>query len=182
MASRRQNLTLPLAANLRPCRKAVLRGKRDRRRTAPHPISRPPNAPPPQTRRFSLLGISIIDILIIDTVVMSSPEDHLPLTPAEFQVLLSLAEGERHGYALMQDVRTQTNGQLKIGPGTLYTLLDRLQSAGIIEESPRRPEQNEDQRRRYYRLTRLGKKVLAAEAQRLEALIRAARRRLSQHA
>ncbi len=113
---------------------------------------------------------------------MSSPEDHLPLTPAEFQVLLSLAEGERHGYALMQDVRTQTNGQLKIGPGTLYTLLDRLQSAGIIEESPRRPEQNEDQRRRYYRLTRLGKKVLAAEAQRLEALIRAARRRLSQHA
>jgi DNA-binding PadR family transcriptional regulator len=113
---------------------------------------------------------------------MPKPEDHLPLTPTEFQVLLSLAEGERHGYALMQDVRTQSDGQIRLGPGTLYTLLDRLLTNGIIEESPRRPEQNEDQRRRYYRLSRLGKKVLEAEAQRLEALIRSARRRLSQHA
>ncbi len=113
---------------------------------------------------------------------MPKPEEFLPLTPTEFQVLLALAEGERHGYALMQEVRTQTNGQLRLGPGTLYTLLDRLLTNGIIEESPRRPEQNEDQRRRYYRLSRLGKKVLEAEAQRLEALIRSARRRLSQHA
>jgi DNA-binding PadR family transcriptional regulator len=113
---------------------------------------------------------------------MPKPEEFLPLTPTEFQVLLALAEGERHGYALMQEVRTQTNGQLRLGPGTLYTLLDRLLTSGIIEESPRRPEQNEDQRRRYYRLSRLGKKVLEAEAQRLEALIRSARRRLSQHA
>lgn len=113
---------------------------------------------------------------------MAKPEEHLPLTPTEFQVLLALAEGERHGYALMQEVRTQTNGQIRLGPGTLYTLLDRLLNQNIIEESPRRPEQNEDQRRRYYRLTRFGKKVLEAEAQRLEALIRAARKRLSQHA
>ena len=113
---------------------------------------------------------------------MPKPEEFLPLTPTEFQVLLALAEGERHGYALMQEVRTQTNGQLRLGPGTLYTLLDRLLTNGIIDESPRRPEQNEDQRRRYYRLSRLGKKVLEAEAQRLEALIRSARRRLSQHA
>lgn len=113
---------------------------------------------------------------------MPKPEEFLPLTPTEFQVLLALAEGERHGYALMQEVRTQTNGQIRLGPGTLYTLLDRLLTNGIIEESPRRPEQNEDQRRRYYRLSRLGKKVLEAEAQRLEALIRSARRRLSQHA
>ena len=113
---------------------------------------------------------------------MSKPEDFLPLTPAEFQVLLALAEGERHGYAIMQDVKAQTNGQLTIGPGTLYTLLDRLLTSGIIEESPRRPELNEDQRRRYYRLGRLGRRVLEAEAQRLEALVRAARRRLSQHA
>jgi len=105
---------------------------------------------------------------------MPKPEDSLPLTPAEFQVLLALAEGERHGYALMQEV--------KVGPGTLYTLLDRLLTNGIIEESPRRPEQNEDQRRRYYRLGRFGAKVLEAEAKRLEALVRAARRRLSQHA
>ena len=105
---------------------------------------------------------------------MLKPEEYLPLTPAEFQVLLALAEGERHGYALMQEV--------KVGPGTLYTLLDRLLTNGVIEESPRRPEQNEDQRRRYYRLGRFGGKVLEAEAKRLEALIRAARRRLSQHA
>jgi DNA-binding PadR family transcriptional regulator len=113
---------------------------------------------------------------------MFNPEDLLPLTPAEFQVLLALAEGERHGYAIMQDVRVQTNGQLQIGPGTLYTLLDRLLTSGVIEESARRPEQNEDQRRRYYHLGRRGRKVLEAEAQRLEALVRAARRRLSQHA
>lgn len=113
---------------------------------------------------------------------MPNHEDHLPLTPTEFQVLLALADGERHGYALMQEVRTQTGGQIRLGPGTLYTLLDRLLTSGIIEESARRPEQNEDQRRRYYRLSRLGKKVLEAEAQRLEALVRSARRRLSQHA
>ena len=98
---------------------------------------------------------------------MSNPEEYLTLTTAEFQVLLALG---------------QTGGPLRIGPGTLYTLLDRLVTATIIEESPRHPEQNEDQRRRYYRLTRLGKMVLEAEAQRLEALIRAARRRLSHHA
>jgi len=113
---------------------------------------------------------------------MRKPEELLPLTPAEFQVLLALAGGERHGYALMQDVRAQTNEQIRLGPGTLYTLLDRLLTSGIIEESPRRPEQNEDQRRRYYRLSGLGRQVLEAEAQRLESLIRAARRRLSQHA
>ncbi|MBI2687512.1 MAG: helix-turn-helix transcriptional regulator [Acidobacteria bacterium] len=113
---------------------------------------------------------------------MSKPEDLLPLTPTEFQVLIALAAGDRHGYALMQEVKAQTNGQINLGPGTLYTLLDRLLTGALIEESPRRPEQNEDQRRRYYRLTRLGRRVLEAEAQRLESLIRAARRRLSQHA
>jgi len=105
---------------------------------------------------------------------MPAPESLLPLTPAEFQVLLALAEGDRHGYALIQEV--------KVGPGTLYTMLDRLLTNGIIEESPRRPEQNEDQRRRYYRLAPFGRKVLEAEAKRLQALIRAARRRLSQYA
>lgn len=113
---------------------------------------------------------------------MHHPDEHRPLTPAEFQVLLALAAGDRHGYALMQDVKSQTDGQLKLGPGTLYTLLDRLLAAGLVQESPRRPEQNEDQRRRYYRLNHLGRTVLEAETKRLETLIRAARRRLSQHA
>lgn len=113
---------------------------------------------------------------------MYQPEEYLPLTPAEFQVLLALADGDRHGYALMQEVRAATNNQVRLGPGTLYTLLDRLLSVQIIEESPRRPEQNEDQRRRYYRLTSLGRSVAEAEAKRLETILRAARRRLSQHA
>lgn len=113
---------------------------------------------------------------------MPSPEEFLPLTPAEFQVLLALAEGERHGYALMQEVRANTDGRVRLGPGTLYTLLDRLLPSGIIEESKRRPDPGEDQRRRYYRLTKFGRLVVEAEAQRLEKLVRSARRRLSQHA
>ena len=110
------------------------------------------------------------------------PDDFPSLTPAEFQVLLALAGGERHGYALMLEVRAATEGRVKLGPGTLYALLDRLDGEGLIEESPRRPEQNEDQRRRYYRLTRSGRGCLRSEAGRLEELARAARRRLTQHA
>lgn len=113
---------------------------------------------------------------------MRKRDENYPLTPAEFQVLLVLSEGERHGYALMQEVRAASEGRVKLGPGTLYTLLDRLGNAGLVEESPRRPELNEDQRRRYYRLTKLGRTGLQAEVARLEAVVREARRRLTQHA
>lgn len=113
---------------------------------------------------------------------MPLADEHHPLTPAEFQVLLALAEGERHGYALMQEVRANTAGQIRLGPGTLYTLLDRLLPTGIIEESPRRPAPGEDQRRRYYRLTAAGRAALEAETRRLESLVRIARRRLAAHA
>ncbi|MBM3783073.1 MAG: PadR family transcriptional regulator [Acidobacteria bacterium] len=98
----------------------------------------------------------------------------MPFTPSEFEVLLALAAGDRHGYALMTEV--------KIGPGTLYTMLERLLDRQLVEESPRRPGPEEDQRRRYYRLTRHGRGELTAEVDRLDKRLRDARRRLAQHA
>ena len=98
------------------------------------------------------------------------PEEYLPLAPATFHILLALADGELHGYAIMKAV----GGGL--GPGTLYTALKRLLEAGLVAESSARvdPERG-DERRRYYRLTPFGVSVARAEAQRLEAIVRAAR-------
>src|SRR5438552_14457857 len=94
-----------------------------------------------------------------------NPEELLPLTPAVFHVLLALAEGERHGYAIMQEVATATNGRIKIGPGTLYGTIKRLLKTKLVEESDERPDPTmDDERRRYYRLTALGQVVLKAEA------------------
>jgi DNA-binding PadR family transcriptional regulator len=97
-----------------------------------------------------------------------SPESFLPLTPAVFNILLALADGEMHGYAIMLEVEANTAGQVKMGPGTLYGSIKRLLKAGLIVECEERPDpQMDDQRRRYYRLTGLGRRVLGAEAQRL---------------
>ena len=99
-----------------------------------------------------------------------------PLTPAVFHVLLSLADGEKHGYAIMQEVEERTGGGLVMGPGTLYGTLKRMLEAGMVEESGERPDPAmDDQRRRYYRLTRRGHRAATQEAERLEALVRAAR-------
>jgi len=99
-----------------------------------------------------------------------------PLTPAVFHILLSLADGEKHGYAVMQEVEERTEGALVMGPGTLYGTLKRMLEAGMVEESGERPDPAiDDQRRRYYRLTRNGHRAAAKEAERLEALVRAAR-------
>lgn len=107
-----------------------------------------------------------------------SPHDFLPLTPAVFQILLALAEDEKHGYAIMQDVETNSGGRLRMGPGTLYGSLKRMLAAGLVEESDERPDLHmDDQRRRYYRLTGLGRGVLAAEAARLARLLHLARAR-----
>ena len=104
------------------------------------------------------------------------PEDLLPLTPAVFHVLLALADGERHGYAIMQEVAEQTGGQIKMGPGTLYGTIKRLIEAHLIEESTERPDPElDDERRRYYHLTDLGRRVAVAEAERLEKLVKSAR-------
>jgi len=107
-----------------------------------------------------------------------SPQELLPLTPPVFHILLALADEERHGYGIMQDVREQTNGALQLGPGTLYGCLKRMLAAALIEESDERPDPAlDDQRRRYYRMTELGQRAARAEAQRLASAVAAARAR-----
>jgi DNA-binding PadR family transcriptional regulator len=101
-----------------------------------------------------------------------------PLTPAVFHILLALADGEKHGYAIMKDVEVQTGGQIKMGPGTLYGSIKRMLATGLIEESDQRPDPAlDDERRRYYRLTGLGEKVVSAESQRLAELVKVAQQK-----
>ena len=101
-----------------------------------------------------------------------------PLTPAVFHILLALADGEKHGYSIMKDVETQTSGRLKMGPGTLYGSIKRMLTAGFIEEAEERPDPAlDDERRRYYRLSNMGQKVLGAESQRLEQAVKVARQK-----
>ncbi len=103
------------------------------------------------------------------------PDDLLPLTPAVFHILLALADGEKHGYAIMQEVVALTNGGVKMGPGTLYGTIKRMLDMGLIAESGDRPDPAlDDERRRYYRITPHGEHVARAEARRLEALLHAA--------
>src|SRR5262245_4884371 len=103
-------------------------------------------------------------------------ETMLPLTPAVFHILLTLADGEAHGYAMMQEVTRRSGGTVRLGPGTLYGAISRLLQDGIIEESEERPDpEMDDTRRRYYRLTKLGARVLATETERLADLVKAAR-------
>ena len=100
------------------------------------------------------------------------PQELLPLTPAVFHILLSLADGAKHGYAIMQLVETLSNGAVNMGPGTLYGSLKRMQSSDLITETDERPNpQDDDERRRYYKLTDFGQKVATAEAQRLQRLV-----------
>jgi len=110
----------------------------------------------------------------------SHPLSFLPLTPFAFQVLLALADGERHGYAIIKEVEERSGGQVTLRTGTLYTLLQRLMDEQLIAEADApAPAGNKtgDSRRRYYRLSPLGDAVLRAEAQRLEGLISDARRK-----
>jgi len=103
----------------------------------------------------------------------SEPSKMLPLTPAVFHILLALADGERHGYAISQEVTASTQGQIKMGPGTLYGTIKRMLAKNLIEESDERPDPDlDDERRRYYRLTGLGERVAAVEAERLANLVR----------
>jgi len=111
---------------------------------------------------------------------MAKPEkdslSRLPLTPAVFHVLLALADGERHGYAIMQQVTASTDGRMKMGPGTLYGTLKRLLASRLIEESDERPDPRlDDERRRYYRLTGVGEQVVRAEALRYADMVALAR-------
>ena len=106
------------------------------------------------------------------------PGDLLPLTPPVFHILVALCDEERHGYGIMQDVARQTDNALQLGPGTLYGCLKRMLAAGMVEESDVRPDPAiDDERRRYYRMTPLGRRVVRAEAQRLANAVTAARTR-----
>ncbi len=106
------------------------------------------------------------------------PESLLPLTPAVFHIMLALADGERHGYGIMQEVAALTDGALRLGPGTLYGSIKRMLADGLIEETDERPDPLlDDERRRYYRLTAYGAAVLSLETRRLEGLVRQARRK-----
>ena len=108
----------------------------------------------------------------------SRPETSPPLTPATFHILLALVDEERHGYAIMQEIAERTSGAVRLGPGTLYGSLKRLLEQGIVEESDERADPAlDDERRRYYRITRYGVSVARAEARRLEELVRSARRK-----
>lgn len=103
-------------------------------------------------------------------------ESLLPLTPAMFHILLALADGEKHGYAILKEVARRTEDKVRLSAGTLYGNLARLESAGWIAESARRPQAVlDDERRRYYRLTELGREVAVAEAERMEEALMQAR-------
>ena len=113
---------------------------------------------------------------------MPSPErrsrDLTPLTPAVFHILLALADGPKHGYAVMKEVETVTEGQIRMGPGTLYGSIKRMLASSLIVEVDERPDpERDDERRRYYKLTGFGSDVLTAEAQRLSDLIHVVRRK-----
>ena len=109
-------------------------------------------------------------------MTLFDPQTFLPLKPQWFHILLSLAGGEQHGYGIMQDVLDRTTGKVHLWPATLYGSIKRLIEAELIEESDERPAPElDDARRRYYRLTDLGRRVLDSECERLEELVRTIR-------
>ena len=94
------------------------------------------------------------------------------LSPVSYQILLALAVRDRHGYLIRKAVEQQTNGAIQLGPGTVYAAIRRLEDEGLIEESPTRPDADlDDQRRRYYRLSRAGRAALKAETERMQATV-----------
>ena len=104
------------------------------------------------------------------------PESYLPLTPAVLDIMVALGNEELHGYAIMQEVRRRTDGQRRLAPGTLYRSLKQMEQRGWVAQSEERPEPSlDDERRRYYRLTEIGRRVALAEVERLEGLVGAAR-------
>ncbi len=107
-------------------------------------------------------------------MAVRDPQDLLPLAPLSYQLLISLAEGDNHGYGLMKDVRERTGARISPATGTVYLALQRLADDGLIGDAPRRRGADEDARRRYYRMTAFGRRVAAADAERLLGLVRQA--------
>jgi DNA-binding PadR family transcriptional regulator len=108
--------------------------------------------------------------------IFPDPQTLLPLPPATFHILMSIAEEDRHGYAIIQDVETRTGGALKLSAGTLYRSIQRMLDQGLLVETQERPDpEMDDERRRYYRITPFGEAVARAEAHRLTQLVKLAR-------
>jgi DNA-binding PadR family transcriptional regulator len=109
-------------------------------------------------------------------MIRANPDSLLPLTPAMFQVLIALADGEKHGYAILKEVARRTDGEVVLSAATLYTIIRRFVQNGVIAESAERPDPAlDDERRRYYRLTTFGREVARAEAVRMETALGMAR-------
>lgn len=106
----------------------------------------------------------------------SKPESFCPLPSAIFHILIALADRDRHGYAIMQDIAVRTNGKVRLSAGTLYSSMRRMLEDGLIQELAESPDPSStDERRRYYRLTLFGRRVAAAEVERMNALVKQAR-------
>lgn len=105
-----------------------------------------------------------------------APDDFLPLPTAVFHILVALADGERHGYSIMQEVAERTGNKVRMSPGTLYAAIKRMLEQGLIEEVRGTYFTDGDERRRYYRITKLGRAVASAEADRMAEMLRHARR------
>ena len=106
----------------------------------------------------------------------AASDELIPLPSAVFHILVSLAETDRHGYAIIQDVAARTDGEVRLGPGTLYRSIQRMLEQDLIAETDTRPSaEADDERRRYYRITPLGRQVARAEAERLSSLVKLAR-------
>ena len=102
----------------------------------------------------------------------SKPVDFLPLSHTQFHILLVLTKGTNHGYGIMKEIEAETRGRFKVGPATLYRSIKRMLDANLIEETDKQPDPEiDDERRRYYRLSKFGRRVVTAEAQRLAELV-----------
>lgn len=108
---------------------------------------------------------------------MPDPRDFLPLKPVDLQLLLALSDEDLHGYGLVQAIGERTEGLIALEPGNLYRIVKRLLDDGLVAESERKPVDDGEERRRYYRITTLGHRVLAAELRRLDQLVRTAQAR-----
>ena len=109
---------------------------------------------------------------------MTTPNSTPPLTPAVFHILLALSSGERHGYGIMKQVETDSQGKVSMGPGTLYGSLKRMLDAGLVQESDKRVDpEMDDERRIYYQITGMGAQALAAELERYKRIVTVAQQR-----
>lgn len=110
----------------------------------------------------------------------TDPHTSLPLRPVDFHILLVLTDGERHGYGIAKEIDARSEGRIRLEPGNLYRYLRRLVEGGLVEPAARRPSPDTaDERRRYYRVTALGRRVLAADAARMRSLVAAAEARVT---